>query len=92
MIAGSIHKGVFRNLPKWDGTERVDTLLIDYLGAEDTAYVRAVMRKSLVAAIARVFKPGTKFDPILVLNGPQGIGKSTFFAKLGAFGFLILWH
>ena len=75
------------SLPDWDGAERVDTLLIDYLGAEDTAYVRAVMRKSLVAAIARVFKPGTKFDPILVLNGPQGIGKSTFFAKLGGIWF-----
>ncbi|MGF7184738.1 putative P-loop ATPase [Desulfitispora alkaliphila] len=70
-------------LPVWDGTERVDRLLIDYLGAEDNPYTRAIMRKTLVAAVARIYEPGTKFDYILVLNGPQGIGKSTFFAKLG---------
>jgi len=67
----------------WDGVERLDTLLIDYLGAEDTPYVRAVTRKTLVAAVARTFSPGTKFDSILVLIGRQGIGKSTLFAKLG---------
>ena len=68
---------------KWDGVKRVDTLLVDYLGAEDTPYVRAVTRKTLVAAVARIFKPGTKFDSILVLNGKRGIGKSTLFARLG---------
>ena len=73
----------FASLPAWDGVERVDTLLIDYLGATDTTYTRAVMRKTMCAAVARIEQPGTKFDHILVLNGPQGIGKSTFFAKLG---------
>ncbi|KAF1086305.1 Virulence-associated protein E [Sporotomaculum syntrophicum] len=73
----------FNALPAWDGIERVDRLLIDYLGAEDNGYSRAVIRKTLCAAVARVFEPGIKFDYILVLNGPQGIGKSTFFAKLG---------
>jgi len=68
---------------KWDGMERLDTLLVDYLGAEDTPYVRAVTRKTLVAAVARIYRPGTKFDSILVLNGSQGIGKSTLFSKLG---------
>lgn len=67
----------------WDGTPRVDTLLIDYFGADDTPYTRAVIRKTLVAAVARIYNPGTKFDSILVLNGPQGVGKSTFFAILG---------
>ncbi len=67
----------------WDGTERLDTLLIDYLGADDTPYVRAVTRKTLVAAVARIYRPGVKFDSILVLNGAQGIGKSTLFARLG---------
>jgi predicted P-loop ATPase len=76
-------KDYLNALPVWDGTERVDTLLIDYLGAEDNRYTRAVMRKTLVAAVARIYEPGIKFDYILVLNGPQGIGKSTFFAKLG---------
>ena len=59
---------------QWDGTERLDTLLIDYLGAEDTTYIRAVTRKTFTAAVARVYEPGIKFDSILVLNGPQGIG------------------
>lgn len=68
---------------KWDGTERIDTLLIDYLGAEDSDFVRAVIRKTLCAAVARVYEPGIKFDSLLVLNGPQGVGKSTFFALLG---------
>lgn len=68
---------------KWDGKERIDTLLIDYFGAADTPYTRAVVRKTLVAAVARIFEPGKKFDSILVLNGPQGMGKSTFFAILG---------
>lgn len=67
----------------WDGVKRIDTLLIDYFGAEDTPYTRAVIRKTLVAAVARIFEPGKKFDCILVLNGPQGKGKSTFFSLLG---------
>lgn len=67
----------------WDGINRIDTLLIDYLGAEDNPYVRAVTRKTLVAAVARIYRPGTKFDSILVLNGEQGMGKSTLFSILG---------
>lgn len=67
----------------WDGIPRLDTLLIDYLGAPDTPYVRAVTRKTLTAAVARIYRPGIKFDTILVLNGGQGIGKSTLFARLG---------
>lgn len=73
----------FESLPEWDGVERVDTLLIDYLGAEDSPYVRAVTRKELCAAYVRVHKPGVKFDTMIVLNGDQGIGKSTLIAKLG---------
>lgn len=75
-------KNYFETL-EWDGVERLDTILIDYLGAEDTAFVRAVTRKTLCAAVARVYEPGKKFDSILVLNGPQGVGKSTLFAILG---------
>lgn len=70
-------------LPEWDGVPRVDTLLVDYLGAADNAYVRSVTRKTLCAAIERVLTPGIKFDSMLVLNGPQGAGKSTLIAKLG---------
>lgn len=71
------------SLPEWDGKPRVETLFVDYLGAPDTAYTRAVARKMMVAAIARIYQPGIKFDSVVVLNGPQGMGKSSFFAKLG---------
>ncbi len=71
------------NLEEWDGKERLETLLIKYLGAEDNAYTREVTRKTLVAAIARVYEPGVKFDSVLILNGKQGMGKSTLFSKLG---------
>lgn len=67
----------------WDGVPRVETLLIDYLGAEDTEYTRAVTRKALAAAVARIYRPGCKFDYMLTLRGRQGIGKSTLIAKLG---------
>ena len=68
---------------EWDGTPRVETLLIDYLGAEDNAYTRAVTRKTLVAAVARIYRPGCKFDYMLTLRGRQGLGKSALIAKLG---------
>ena len=71
------------SLPAWDGAPRVDTLFIDYLGSPDTLYIRAIARKMMVAAVARIYEPGIKFDSVVVLNGPQGMGKSSFFAKLG---------
>lgn len=71
------------SLPEWDGVERVDALLIDYLGAEDSEYTRAVTRKTLCAAVSRVMHPGCKFDTMLVLCGTTGIGKSTLVARLG---------
>ena len=67
----------------WDGVPRVDTLLIDYLGAEDNEYTRAVTRKTLAAAVARIYNPGCKFDYMLTLQGKQGIGKSALISKLG---------
>lgn len=76
-------KNYLQSLPTWDKKPRVDNLLIDYFGAEDSLYTKAVMRKTLVAAVRRVYNPGVKFDSVLILNGPQGIGKSTFFGKLG---------
>lgn len=68
---------------KWDGVRRLDTLLPDYLGAEDNAYTRAVMRKSLCAAVARAIIGGVKFDYMPIFTGSQGIGKSTFLSILG---------
>jgi len=68
---------------EWDGVNRLDTLLIDYLGADDSPYTRAVIRKSLAAAVARVMTPGCKYDYMPIFAGPQGIGKSTFLRLLG---------
>ena len=68
---------------KWDGKARLDTLLIDYLGAADTAYTRAVTRKAFTAAVARVMTPGCKYDTMLVLVGGQGRHKSTLLARMG---------
>ena len=68
---------------QWDGIKRVDTLLIDYFGADDNAYTRAAIRKMLCAAVARVFEPGIKFDLALILVGDQGTYKSTFVKRLG---------
>jgi predicted P-loop ATPase len=67
----------------WDGISRIDTLLIDYLGASDSEYTRQVIRKVMVAAVKRIYHPGAKFDYVLTLVGPQGAGKSTFVQKIG---------
>ncbi len=71
------------NLPEWDGTSRVEILLIDYLGATDDIYTREVTKKWMLAAVSRIYQPGIKFDYMPVLSGPEGIGKSTLIAKLG---------
>ena len=68
---------------RWDGVKRVDTLLSVYLGAEDTPYTRAVIRKALCAAVARGVVGGVKFDYMPIFTGAQGIGKSTFLSMLG---------
>ncbi|MGG5369573.1 VapE domain-containing protein [Enterococcus sp. AZ196] len=67
---------------EWDGVERVETLFIDYLGVEDSEYSRAVTRKWMAGAIARIYQPGIKFEMVPVLSGSQGIGKSTTINKL----------
>ena len=67
----------------WDMLPRLDTVLHDYLGAENNEYTRAVARKSFCAAVARVMTPGCKYDYVPVFVGPQGIGKSTFLATIG---------
>lgn len=70
------------SLPEWDNVPRISTLLVRCLSAEDNEYTRAVTRKTFAAAVARIYQPGTKFDSILVFDGVQGIGKSTFFKEL----------
>ena len=66
----------------WDGTPRLDTLLVDHAGAENTPYVRAVTSKTFIAAVARVRRPGCKVDTMLILEGAQGLGKSSLLAHL----------
>ena len=65
----------------WDGIPRLDTIFIDYFGAEDTPYTRAITRKTLVAAVARVMDPGCKFDYMLILE-VRGDRKIELLARL----------
>ena len=62
----------------WDGKEHIRSLLPEYLGAEDSDYTYQVMRLWMLGAVSRVYKPGSKFDYTIILQGSQGIGKSTF--------------
>ena len=66
---------------KWDGKKRIDTWLVDFMGAKDSAYTRAVGRLTLEAAVTRALHPGVKFDTMLCLEGPQGSGKSSSLQK-----------
>lgn len=67
----------------WDGTPRLERLIIDYAGAEDTPLNRAMTRKHFTAAVARVMNPGCKYDYCLIIAGPEGMGKSTLFSIMG---------
>ncbi len=79
----NIAKQYFENLPVHDGITRLETLFIDYLGAEDSAYTRATTRKTFIAAVARaITERPIKFDNMIILTGPQGIGKSTILSKM----------
>ncbi|ASD51081.1 hypothetical protein FPT19_00970 [Erysipelothrix rhusiopathiae] len=70
------------SLPAWDGVKRVEDVFIKYLQADDTEYIRTVTRKTFAAAVARIYVPGIKFDCVPVLDGDQGIGKSTIVKDL----------
>lgn len=67
----------FLDASQWDGMERIDEWLITYGGARDDIYVREVGRKMLLAAVRRARHPGAKFDYLPILEGPEGVGKST---------------
>ncbi len=67
---------------QWDGVKRIDRWLQTCLGAPDTPFTRAVGRKTLIAAVARAFRPGCKVDTMLILEGPQGLRKSSAIAAL----------
>lgn len=67
---------------RYDVAERLNTWLRDYCGVEDTPLSRAFAAAWMIAAVRRVRYPGRKFDHVLILEGDQGIGKSTVFAVL----------
>lgn len=70
------------SLPKWDGVPRLNEWLETYAGVEETPLTRAFARKVLCAAVRRVRQPGCKFDHVLVLNGPENLGKSRLIRAL----------
>jgi predicted P-loop ATPase len=67
---------------QWDGVPRLKTWLSDYFGADDTAYTQNVGVCMLVAAVARIQNPGCKVDTVPIIEGPQGIGKSSALSAL----------
>ena len=68
---------------KWDGVPRLDSWLTTYAAVKPSKYVSAVGRKTLCAAVLRVFKPGCQFDHVLVLEGRQKLGKTSLCRILG---------
>lgn len=67
---------------EWDHKPRLDNFLQTYMGAENTIYTQEAFRKMLVAAVARIYEPGTKFDTALIMVSHQGAGKSTLIQRL----------
>lgn len=67
---------------KWDNRPRLERWMISLLGAPDTPFVRAISPKVLISAVARAMNPGCKVDTVLVLEGEQGIKKSSAIAAL----------
>lgn len=68
---------------EWDGVERLDTFLPDYTGCEDNIYTREVSRLFLLGMVVRAMEPGHRFDHMLVLEGPQGLRKTTMVERMG---------
>jgi predicted P-loop ATPase len=62
---------------KWDETHRLGIMLSAYFGAEQSAYTEAIGRMMMISAIARIFDPGCQVDTMLILEGEQGLMKST---------------
>lgn len=67
---------------EWDGTERLDTMFVRWMGAEDNELNRVITRRWMIAAVDRIVRPGCQFDQILITCGPQGIGKSKLLRML----------
>lgn len=72
---------------RWDGTPRLKTWPLKYLGAADIPAHRFVGCAWMVGAVKRVYEPGCQFDNVLVLEGKQGSSKTTALRVLGG-----IWH
>ena len=70
------------SLPEWDKIKRVEKIFVEHMGAEDSKYTHILTRKCFAGAVARIYKPAIKFDSALVLDGDQGIGKSSLIRDL----------
>jgi predicted P-loop ATPase len=74
-------RDVLESIP-FSGEGHIRRLLPDYLGAGDTEYNFQVMRLMMLGGVARVYNAGAKFDYCTILEGRQGLGKSTFLRLL----------
>jgi putative DNA primase/helicase len=61
----------------WDRRPRLETAATYYFGAEDTFYHREVLKRWIISAVARIYRPGVKADCMTVFEGDQGEGKSS---------------
>lgn len=68
---------------QWDGTSRIGNFLHTYMGADDNEYTRAISKNWFISIAARIMSPGCKADNMVILEGPQGVGKSTALSILG---------
>lgn len=67
---------------EWDGIERLDTMFVRWLGAEDCDLNREITRLWMIAGVDRIMRPGCQFDSVIILKGPQGVGKSRLLRAL----------
>ena len=68
---------------EWDGTPRLNTWLRTYCHTEKLPIIDVWGRKFMIGAVSRAYRPGCKMDTMLILEGDQGIRKSTLCKVLG---------
>lgn len=73
----------YLNSVTWDGVERLDRMFTTYLGCADNSYVRACAKVLMIGLICRAFEPGCQHDAVVIIEGEQNAGKSSFCHILG---------